>query len=392
MKRTLISILIAAISILPMMGQQSFDKAKVVSPEIDADGRVTFRLYQPKAITAQVVGDFDAKPCDMVQDENGVWTYTTDVLPGELYNYWFVVNGVKQLDLSNAYMCRDVSTWFNLFIVPKGRAADYMAADVPHGDVSKVWYDSPSLARNRRMTVYTPAGYAESKKTKYPVLYLLHGSGGDEDAWMTLGRASVILDNLIAAGKAKPMIVVMPNGHVDTDATAGDWGFGMYQPTSGLRGIPHPDPKTDMAGSFKDIQNYVESHYRVLKGAANTAICGLSMGGGHTFSISSQNPGMFGYIALFSAAIPVGNRYEGSLIDRMEEHPEVKEGIDKMFAAKPLYEIYIGEKDFLYEMNAQYRQYLDGKGYKYVYIESEGGHIWRNWRIYLDEFAQKIFK
>jgi len=383
----------AAATTAPSHAQEAiFNYADVKSPEVAADGSVTFRLFNPKAITVQVRGDFAPKPCDMTQDEHGVWSYTTEPLAGELYNYSFFVNGSRELDLANVYMCRDVATWTNYFIVPKGMAADYLAQTVPHGTMSKVWYESKSLEKNRRMTIYTPAGYEDSPKAKYPVLYLLHGSGGDDDAWITLGRTVQILDNLIAQGKAKPMIVVMPNGHVEMDAAPGEWGTGLYQPNFKNKAEQFGAAKTDMAGSFKDIISYVESHYRVLKGAANTAICGLSMGGGHTFQISMQNPGKFGYIALFSAAIPVGNRYDGNLLERIAEHPEVEESLKAMFAKKPLYEIYIGEDDFLYKVNEEYRSYLDAHGYPYTYIENSGGHIWRNWRIYLDTFAQKLFK
>ena len=162
-----------------------------------------------------------------------------------------------------------------------------------------MWYDSPTLGITRRMTIYTPPGYEEGK-TRYPVLYLCHGAGGDENAWSELGRAAQILDNMIALGKAKPMIVVMPNGNVDTEAAPGEWSAGMYQPT--FMGGGFGEPKSTMQESFPDIMKYVESHYRVLKGAKNTAMCGLSMGGGHTFLTTKLYPGTFGYIGLFSAA------------------------------------------------------------------------------------------
>lgn len=247
------------------------------------------------------------------------------------------------------------------------------------------------------MTVYTPAGYTDpkNKSKKYPVLYLCHGAGGDEDAWTTLGRAAQILDNLIADGKAEPMIVVMPNGNVNTSAAPGEWSAGMYQPVFMGGGNQFPAAKASMEESFPDIINYVESHYRVLKGAANTAMCGLSMGGGHTFMTTKMYPGKFGYIGLFSAGIFTGGRNDNgsTALDRMNADPKLDSDMAALFAAKPkLYYIAIGSTDFLYASSKDLRTWLDAKQYPYEYLETDGGHIWKNWRIYLAEFSQKFFK
>lgn len=204
--------------------QALWSGAKVVSPQINEDNTVTFRYSGPNVIRVQVTGDFlppqkISTPngefevpgiAELTQNQNGVWEYTSAPLEPELYSYSFIVNGQRMNDPSNVYQIRDVATVTSIFIVGGGQADLYKVSDVPHGTVSKVWYDSPSLGMRRRMTVYTPAGYENNGKARYPVLYLLHGMGGDEQAWMELGRASQILDNLIAQGKAKPMIVVMP--------------------------------------------------------------------------------------------------------------------------------------------------------------------------------------
>lgn len=180
----------------------------------------------------------------------------------------------------------------------KGDCGDlYTVNEVPHGNVQKVWYDSPTLKMQRRMTVYTPAGYDKGKD--YPVLYLLHGAGGDEDAWTTLGRAQHILDNLIATGKAKPMVVVMTNGNPNCQAAPGEWSAGMYVPS--FNGYQGAKAVATMDESFPDVMNYVESHYKVGKDKAHRAICGLSMGGGH--SLTSLAVSLISLITLVSSPL-----------------------------------------------------------------------------------------
>ena len=274
----------------------------------------------------------------------------------------------------------------------KGDCGDlYTVNEVPHGNVSKVWYDSPTLKMQRRMTVYTPAGYDKGKD--YPVLYLLHGAGGDEDAWTTLGRAQHILDNLIATGKAKPMVVVMTNGNPNCQAAPGEWSAGQYIPS--FYGYQGAKPAATMDESFPDVMNYVESHYKVAKDKAHRAICGLSMGGGHSFDISRRFPTKFDYIGLFSAGLHVGTTgdFRSDFYKQLQGNEEAKKQLATLFKNKPkLYWIGMGKTDFLYKSSADLRRYFDEKGYKYTYLETEGGHIWRNWRVYLTEFAQKIFK
>lgn len=375
--------------------QALWSGAQVVSPQINEDNTVTFRYSGPNVIRVQVTGDFlppqkISTPngdleipgiAELTQNQNGVWEYTSAPLEPELYSYSFMVNGQRMNDPSNVYQIRDVATVTSIFIVGGGHADLYEVNDVPHGTVAKVWYDSPSLGIRRRMTVYTPAGYEESGRTRYPVLYLLHGMGGDEQAWMELGRASQILDNFIAQGKAKPMIVVMPNGNASQEAAPGETSNGLVQPQFNL-------PKT-MDGtyetSFPEIIEYVDSHYRTIRKKEGRAIAGLSMGGFHSLHISKEYPGTFSYIGLFSAAIfpekesPVYEDFDGKLA--------------KLFATKPaLFWIGIGKDDFLYKANTEFRQKLDAAGYEYTYVESAGGHIWRNWRVYLSQFTPLLFK
>ena len=371
---------------LSVLAQQALGGgSKIVSPEIHENNTVTFRLRAPKAVKVQVTGDFLTQgSADLVENKNGVWEYTTPApLAPELYGYTFLVDGLKINDPSNVYMIRDVNTITNVFIIGGERADLYKVNDVPHGTVSKVWYDSPSLGMDRRLTIYTPAGYETSGK-RYPVFYLLHGMGGDENAWSELGRATQILDNLIAQGKAEPMILVMTNGNAALEAAPGESSLGWEaQPSFQL-------PKT-MEGSFEthfpEVVKFVEKHYRTKSGKKNRAIAGLSMGGFHSLHISKQYPDMFDYVGLFSAAIFPGKNVESPVYENMEGKLAVQ------FAKRPaLYWIAIGKTDFLYKANEEYRKLLDAKGYPYEYFENEDGHIWRNWRIYLSEFAPKLFK
>ena len=395
MKKALLTIVLALFAVTGFAQQALFSRNVVKSPEINADNSVTFRLHAPKAITVQLTGDCVDGVVNMKEDSLGVWSYTTGKLEPELYSYSFIVNGMRMLDPSNIYQNRDVATWTSIFIVSdkKGDKGDlYSVNKVPHGNVSKVWYESPTLKLTRRMTVYTPAGYDKGKN--YPVLYLLHGAGGDENAWSELGRAAQILDNLIAAGKAKPMLVVMTNGNPNTAAAPGEWDFGMYQPAMGGGGVQLPQAAASMDESFMDVVNFIEKNYKVAKNKASRAICGLSMGGGHSFQISKRFPNTFDYVGLFSAAISVGQWGDRTpLLERMNTNEEYNKQMAALFGAKPkLYWIAIGKTDFLYQQNADLRKGLDSKGYPYTYRETDGGHIWRNWRIYLTEFSQMIFK
>ena len=393
MKR-LTALTVALLIGVTMFAQQAlWGTAPVVSPEIHDNNTVTFRFKAPKAVRVQLTGDFlpvqkNAKfeapgIVDLKEGQEGVWEYTTpEPLKPELYSYSFIVDGLRMNDPANVYLIRDVSTLTNVFIIGGDRADFYKVNPVPHGTVSRIWYDSPALGLERRMTVYTPVGYETSGK-RYPVLYLLHGMGGDEEAWISLGRTAQILDNLIAQGKARPMIVVMPNGNASQEAAPGESSRGMVPPTMQL-------PKT-MEGSyeqaFPEIVKFIDKNYRTIKSKSGRAIAGLSMGGIHSLHISKQYPDMFNYIGLFSAAIMPNKEVSSPIYENMEGKLKVQ--FDKNPA---LYWIAIGKTDFLYKANEEYRKLLDEKGYKYTYYESDEGHIWKNWRIYLTEFVPMLFR
>lgn len=389
MKKSIVLLYVALIS-MTINAQENLDfsaKKEIVSPEINPDNSVTFRLLAPEAKKVQVQSDFlpskgwEQGKADLIKDPNGIWIYTTDKLKSELYSYTFVVDGIKVHDPNNVYLIRDVASVVNVFLIGNGQADVYKVKDVPHGTVSKRWYESSGLKTTRRMTVYTPAGY-ENSKEKYPVLYLLHGVGGDEEAWMSLGRMSQIMDNLIAEKKAKPMIVVATNGHTSNTAAPGESSKGYYKPI-----MMTPDVFDGaMEKNFGEVIQFVEDNYRVKKDKANRAIAGLSMGGFHSLWISANYPNTFDYVGLFSPAIMPPNNATSDIYQNLDSKLEAQ----KKNKYK-LYWIAIGKSDFLYKNVSDFREKMDKIDFKYNYTESEGGHTWANWRVYLSEFTPLLF-
>lgn len=390
MKKLLLSSLLAFFVICynAFSQQALFGGTNITSPEVNPDNTVTFRFQAPDAREVKITGDW--MPAQgwtpgseaMTKGEKGIWTYTTAVLPSDLYSYSFIADGIKCTDPNNVYLIRDVASVTNVFITGGGKGDLYKVNNVPHGSVTRRWYNSPSLGMTRRITIYTPAGY-ETGKESYPVLYLLHGMGGDEEAWINLGRTSQILDNLIAQGKALPMIVVMPNGNVAQEAAPGESSLGFYKPTMQLPNTM--DGKYEE--TFGDIIKFVESNYRVTAKKSGRAIAGLSMGGYHSLHISRYYPNTFDYIGLFSAAITPDAKVTSKVYDNFDA--TLKQQKDNGYK---LYWIGIGKADFLYKYNTEFRKKLDDIKMPYEFHESEGGHTWTNWRVYLSEFVPELFR
>lgn len=373
-----------------------FGGPELVSPEIKDDQSVTLRVMAPKADSVQVTSDFLPTvkvntpfgemqvpgKTDMIKDEKGVWTFTSEALEPELYSYSFIVDGMRTTDANNPFLTRDVASVTNIFIIGGAQADLYRVMDIPHGTVARRWYDSPGLDMDRRLTVYTPPGY-ENSTSKLPVLYLLHGAGGDEEAWIALGRTAQIMDNLIAQGKVKPMIIVMPNGNVSQDAAPGEGRDGFYKPQF----MAPNTMNASYEASFMDIINFIESNYRVQPDKEHRAIAGLSMGGFHSLHISRYFPDTFDYVGLFSAAIMPRQDATGKVYQNIDG--TLKNQMDNGYK---LYWIGIGKDDFLYQTNKEYRKKLDEMGMPYSYLETEGGHTWRNWRTYLSVFTPQLFQ
>ena len=379
--RTLLMLVAMLVGLNTLSAQQNlWQKEGLKSPEILANNSVVVRLYAPQAQSVVLKCDFvDGGRVDMTRNDDGVWEYRSEPLASELYCYRFSIDGMADMvDPSSSYVMRDVGTLMSYFIIAGDKGSLYSPQAVKHGTLSRVWAKMND-GRERRMTVYTPAGYEQSKR-KYPVLYLLHGMGGDEEAWVATGRVQEIMDNLIAQGKAEPMIVVMTNGCTKHLSAPGYSEEGMFSPymSGSMDGT--------FEAMFPAVVEWVDDNYRTIAKRESRAIAGLSMGGFHSMQISKEYPSMFDYVGLFSAAIFRGK--EG-----VATYDDLEAKLERQFSDKPqLYWIAIGSGDFLYDENVKYRELLDKLGCEYVYRESTGGHEWRNWRIYLTEFAQMLFK
>lgn len=388
--RTILSLMLCLLIAGMAEAQQNvgFRKGNVVSPEVNADGSVTFRLQADKAKKALVVGDWEANQGkgEMKKNKQGVWEYTTPQLPSEMYTYRFSVDGVTDLDPANPFSKRDVGNLFSVFYVGGGNADMYQVHDVPHGDMVSTWYHSNRLKADRRLTVYLPPFYGKENRS-YPVFYLLHGSGGDETAWTELGNVARIMDNLIAQGKAEPMIVVMPNGNSAKQAAPGETPENLdFKPvmTNQLPGYKNGDYEL----AFPEIVQFIDTKYRTLPDKAHRAIAGLSMGGFHTLYTSLNYPGYFDYIGLFSAGLNMAT-VDQTLPAYSDLGGKLK-GLQQ--EGYKLFWLAIGNTDFLYEANQDFRKQMEAVGFKYAYHESTRGHIWANWRQYLLLFAPQLFK
>jgi enterochelin esterase-like enzyme len=362
-----------------------------ISPEILTDHRVTFRISAPNAADVVLNGDWpDGGNVKMSKNEEGIWAVTVGPLDPEFWGYTYSVDGVRTLDPGNPDTKRDGIRYDNILLIPGPESSLYEVKNVPHGSVSMVWYDSPTLKMARRMYVYTPPGY-ERGRDRYPVLYLLHGGGGDEDAWFTLGRANLIMDNLIIQRKAEPMIVVMPNGNANQKMATGSG------PIEGQSSSMQPrTPKNITANSRSsaadaaelfpkslvgDIVPYIEKHFRVKDEMESRAIAGLSMGGGQTMTTTALYPGTFGYIGVWS----IGSRLT-------DEQLSLRLSIIKAAGAK-LYHVGCGVDDRLaHTGSTRLVEQLKKLDMWYRFKETTGGHTWFNWRIYLNDFATQLFR
>jgi enterochelin esterase-like enzyme len=344
------------------------------------DRRITFRVCAPDATAVSVTSSdiADVIPMGqgggpaglaMTRDEKGLWSVTTPVpVAADTYRFNFSVNGVPLPNpQGNTFSEARVGTNGTFEVQgPEGAFQTYNKG-VPHGVVSEVEYWSASLGVKRRAHVYTPPGY-ERGGGKFPALYLVHGAGDSDDSWTSIGHAHYVLDNLIAAGKAKPMIVVMPFGH-----TPDRPGADMLT-------------NTDFTDDFlKELIPYVESRYRTVNKPASRAMAGLSMGGAHTLNNGLTHPELFGYVGIFSM---------GLMNPQQVEAYEKKNAaaLDKAGRSMKLVYYAMGKTDFLYASVAPTRGLLDKHGIRHVYNESEGGHTWINWRRYFNDFAPRLFR
>ncbi len=331
-----------------------------------------------------VSGDFGAGG-KMTRGEDGVWSITVGPLTPDFYSYSFTIDGVRVVDPRNPMTKPGLSSLDSLFLVPGDEADFETLQDVPHGEVRAVWYRSGTLDTSRRMHVYTPPGYEGGKDT-YPVLYLLHGAGDEDSGWSTVGRAGFILDNLIAAKKAVPMLIVMPNGSLPQPAN-------MPPREPGV--TPAPEVRARMESLqnrftdelMKEIVPLVEKTYRVKTTPRDRAIAGLSMGGGQTWRVVTSHPDQFAYVGLWSAAV-----FGRTTTDLESRYADFLAGAEKFNYTVKLFSISVGDKDSLLAGSKSLDEVLEKHGFKQELHVSGGGHSWINWRHYLSDFAPRLFR
>lgn len=372
---TLACLLGSAAAAPPGTAQPPAQPAPVVSPEIAANRDVTLRLRAPSAERVELVsgGDIPGVPVQgglpLVKEPDGVFAVKLPTLAAGAYRYRFTVDGVPTNDPSNPATSESNGNAWSLFYVPGAPFMDTQR--VAHGAVAEVHYYSTTLGRARRMHVYTPPGYEKSRDT-YPVLYLLHGAFDSDDSWSTVGRAGFIVDNLIAAGDARAMIVVMPDGHTTRFGGGGVGGLNM----------------ADFVRDFTaDIKPYVENTYRVRTDRASTAIAGLSMGGAQTLDIAFGDLASYAYVGVFSSGV-------FGIADNADWENAHRAALDDAAAKRGLKLVWFstGKDDFLLDTTKATVAMLEKHGFDVVYEESAGGHTWINWREYLAKFAPQLFR
>jgi enterochelin esterase family protein len=354
-----------------------------VSPEVSSERTVTFRIYAPKAQGIRL-GSSDlpgvGSAAELKKGENGVWETTVGLVPAGAYRYNFQVDGLAVVDPRNPSTSESNANTWSLVLVPG--SATFDLKDVPHGAVAKVPYYSSTLKRFRRMHVYTPPGY-EKGRGDYPVFYLLHGAMDCDESWSSVGRAGVILDNLIASGKAKPMIVVMPAGHTGT------FRFGGGGDNSFQRQMD------EFAQDFEDdVRPYVEKNYRAKTDRASRAIAGLSMGGAQTLNIAFAKLSDYGSIGVYSSGIfGIAGGFGGAAPSTQWEDAH-KATLDDASLKEGLKVVWFGcgKEDFLVKTSQATVDMLKKHQFDVTSKDSDGGHTWLNWRDYLAEFAPMLFQ
>lgn len=358
--------------------------ASFKSVEVSDNRDVTFRIRAPEAKDVRLnCGDIqtapNSPPRNLTLGENGIWEITLNAVPPGSYRYTFSIDGTAAVDPLNDLCSPSNMAMWSLVHVPGSEYSD--TKDVPHGSISMIEYNSTTLSRTRRAHVYLPPGY-EKNTDNYPVLYLLHGASDSDASWSTVGRAGAILDNLIAAGKAKPMLIVMPAGHT------GPFTFG---------GPSNLDEQMKLfqADFLTDLKPHIESRYRTSNVRGHRAIAGLSMGGAQTLEISLSQLDQFAYIGVFSSGVfEFRGRGPSSEISSswLEKHKaaltdnKLKEGLKLVWFAT-------GKEDFLLKTTQETVKVLRDHQFEVTYEETDGGHTWIKWREhYLPAFAQKLFQ
>jgi len=340
------------------------------SPEVLADRRVTFRLLAPKVSEVKLIGEFMTGEKALQKDEKGLWSITIGPLEPEIYHYNFTIDGVRTIDPANPNLKTGTiaTTTMSVLEIRGDRPAFYDGQATPHGEIRTHWYQSKSIGSLRRLTVYLPPSYDTNSRTRYPTLYLFHGANADETAWTRFGHVNLILDNLLAAGKIKPFIVVMP------------FGYGV-PPGSGGGGDSNALFTRDL---IEDVIPYVQAQYRVDATRDRRAIAGLSMGGGQSLTIGLNHPELFSHVAGFSAALRQGN-FQNTFAAAIAKPEETNHKLRLLWFG-------CGKDDSLFAPAQTFDAFLKEHKIAHTFRETEGAHTWMVWRRYLNEVAPLLFR
>ncbi len=342
------------------------------SPEVHADNSVTFRYLAPNAKEVKLSAQFEKGSLPMTKDERGVWSVTAAPVKPDMYPYNFVVDGIAVADPRNGFIFPNEGFKSSIVEITGAAPLVHTVQNVPHGTLSYRYYSSPELG-TRPVIIYTPPGYEKEASKKYPTLYLLHGTTDTEEAWTKVGRANIILDNLIHEGKAKPMIIVMPYGRA----------YPKIGKSSGS--LRNWDNLQEFSKDFlNNLLPFVEQNYRVIKEKDGRAIAGFSGGGGESLYLALNNPGLFGWLCPFAP---------GMLKEEFDRNNAVAfANPSRVNQQLKLFWIGVGKEDFLYPVISDYIKVLDEKKIKHETFITEGGHTWMNCKLFLATVAQKLFK
>lgn len=342
----------------------------IVSPDVRADRTVIFRLRAQQAVKVEVFGEWSDEATPLTRDNDGLWTAAVGPLPPDIYEYQFIVDGLHIPDPTNRHVKPSATITTSILEVPGDTPLLHEFQPVPHGTVRLHSYQSKSLGTLRSLRVYTPPGYDQSPAARYPVLYLFHGSGDSEGTWTDLGRANLILDNLIAAGKARPMIIVMPNGHAVL-----------------ARSTSRPASQRNGGQPFErdlleDVIPFIEANYRVEASPPGRALAGVSMGGAQALTIGLNHPELFAWVGGFSSGV---FRPESTFAAAMA-NPSATNG------AYRLIWIGCGKSDSLLPRSQELAAVFKDHGIRHQFVESDGAHSFMLWRQYLAEFGSRLFQ
>lgn len=359
-----ITVPLLALTLLIDSGGNSYSQQRAlpfVSPEIHKDKTVTFRFRAPDARVVKLNSQITQEPVSMTKGENGIWSVTIGPVTPDIYPYCFVVDSIQVADPNNVLIFANERFKFSLVDIPGDEPLVHSMQDVPHGCVSYRYYKSSTLGRTRRLVIYTPPGFDPAGNTRYPVLYLIHGGSDTEETWTKVGRANLIADNLIASGKAKPMIIVMPYANV----------------------MPAPGDSftKDM---LNDIIPFIETNYPVYTDSNNRAVAGFSVGGGQTLNIGLMNPDKFAYVCSY-APYTVTEEFRRNFTNWLPESEKINRQLK-------LFSIYIATDDFLYESVKKNIEMFKEKNLKIETLVVSGGHTWMNCKLYLTNTLQLLFK